>query len=219
MNAAALRRVFTSEDSYGTTLLTYFIDRYAPEGLTWAPMTIRLEIEDDMDAPMPPAVFDRLMAALFVASSDEFYLRLPRFIQICNVLYGSPLLPDVVDPATVRECAWGVTEAALLNPPPEEIDGFHPDIRSYVDRVLSREGFLTTPVALRPLIPNRDAEYAAYPVERPTAFAGEFEAQAESAAEVDAEVSERLRELFEQLEALPLTSGDTKNLIQRFLRR
>ena len=82
----AMRSVWTSDESYATTLVLCFIDVYGTEGLEWDPMTVRKEIEEDFNLKMPPKAFNKLMAGINVATTDQFYTSLPDFIDLCNIM-------------------------------------------------------------------------------------------------------------------------------------
>src|SRR5262245_58736209 len=112
-----LRQVLTDDKSFTTTLLILFMDTYGPEGLDWAPETIYMEIEDDFGVKMPERNFDKLMAGIYLISSDSFYKSLPDFIEICNVLAGHGVTPGQFEPVALDDMAWGLTEALLISPP------------------------------------------------------------------------------------------------------
>ena len=113
----ALKSVWKNESSYATTLLLCYIDSYGTEGLEWDPMTIRHEIEEDNNIRLSNKNFNKLMAAINVATTDQFYTSLPEFIDLCNILSGDVLDPRWFDPADPGECAWGITEALFISPP------------------------------------------------------------------------------------------------------
>lgn len=113
----AFKQVWLSEQSYATTLLLCYMDAYGSEGLDWDPMTIRHEIEEDYGVKLPNKSFNKLMAAINIATTDQFYTSLPDFIDLCNVLSGDVLDPRWFDPADPGECAWGMTEAMFISPP------------------------------------------------------------------------------------------------------
>lgn len=214
VNAVALARVFQDTRSYATTLITALIDCYGTEALGWSPATIQLEIEDDFDVDLPRVNFDKLMAAAGIVTSDEFYWRLSRFIAYCNVLSGSAFRSDVFDPATVRECAWGIAEAMLLSPPNR---GFSDEIRGYLVEVLRHEGFIAVPSVFR-LALGEFAEfqdYGGFPTDDPAGFSMEYGAKLAETRAVDEMVQENLSELFSQITALPLLHGRTDEIKKR----
>src|SRR5690606_21189804 len=82
----------------------------------WSPETIAMELEDDYNIRIPQLNRDKLFMAISLVTSDDFFCRLRRFIDACNVLSGSEL-SSAFDYADAMECAWGMTEALLIQPP------------------------------------------------------------------------------------------------------
>lgn len=214
-----LRNRWMSEETFGTTLLVMLIDQYGTESLSWAPKTIRLEVEEDQGIQMPDAIFNRLMAAISVVTTDDFYKRLPVFIYLCNALAGADTDPDEFDPADSKECAWGMTEAMLLSPPDQDDPEPYTDqIRHYLGYILDEEGIREPPdllrMALRDTAGGR-ADYAGLDAADPAMFAAGFEQAADKSAEIKTMLEEALTELFEQLSALPVKNGNTRDLLKR----
>lgn len=203
-------------DSYATVLLAILIDCYGTEAVGWDPSTIRLELQDDFQLQLPQVNFDKLMAAISVLTSDEFYQRLSRFIPICNVMSGSEYTPGLFDPADAYECAWGLTEAMLISPP-ESDEPFADDIRRYIGKVLDEEGIKAAPDLLQ--IAIRDTSTGAIDYSGmssdPSLFQAEFQVQADRGQQIQQQIRENLQELFEQLASLPLKNGDTSGLAEK----
>lgn len=216
----AIQKVLTDPDAFATTLVTLLLDQYGGEALSWAPETIRMQLAEDFGAQMPRANFDRLMAAVVVLTTDNFFTSLPDFIELCNVLSGSAASPDVFDPADPLECAWGITEALLLSPPDEEDYAaggpFSDEICRYVGEVLNQYGYATPPDVLRIAMGNKPAAEIQHEwADDPVFSAAVFETQQGKTKEVEETIRENLDELIGQLESLPLTSGNAKGLRQR----
>lgn len=211
-----LRDLLTSDDSFATTLLVVLIDTYGTEALEWSPETILMELKDDFAIQdFPQDNFDRMMAAIQVVTSDDFFKRLPSFIFLCNIFSGTN--PDQFDPADAKECAWGMTEALLLSPPEDE-NPFSEEIRHYIGQVVDQEGIRTPPDLLRLGIRSTtsgQADFSDMSLEEPSMFAAEFQMQAGKAKEIKQMVQANMTELFDQLESLPLKNGDTQKLLQR----
>lgn len=214
----AQRQVWTSPESFTTTLLTLFIDTYGTEGTTWSPETVLLQIEEDFQIPLPQANYDRLLAGINLLTTDSFYQSLPDFITWCNILAGDSYDPNLWDPADAGEVAWGITEAMLLAPPDED-EPFADDIRAYIGAVLDQEGIIDPPDVLRLAIRDRDPsmnlpdEYS----DDPTMFGAIYGAQADRGQALTDLLTDGLRRLSQQLDALPLREGDTKNVVKRML--
>lgn len=214
-----LRNHLVNEDTFGTTLLVIVIDRYGTEALSWAPQTIRLEIEEDFGIRLPDAVFNRLMAAISVVTSDDFYKRLPIFVYLCNSLAGADTDPDEFDPADSKECAWGMTEAMLLSPPDQDDpEPYTDEIRYYLGHILDKEGIREPPDLLRMAIqdtPDGQADYSGLDATDPVMFAAGFEQAADKSAEIKTMLEETLADLFQQLSVLPVKNGNTQDLLKR----
>lgn len=211
--STAIRRqiqsLWAGEDTFATTLLLMFLDTYGWEGIEWAPPTIIMEIEDDFGVDLPRDSFDRLMAAIRLKTpqtADDFYTSLPDFIQICNVLSGDGA-GEQWDPADADECAWGITEAALLNHPPEG-DAFSPEILTYVREMVRREGILNPPDVLR--LGRDEALHNDVLAKISTAYSDDpeglesiWKTQDDRSKELHVWLKGRLRGLLEQIQAVP----------------
>lgn len=118
------------------------------------PTALRGELRDILRiTDIPQSSMDLLMAATLIAQTDLFYRDLPTFIDVCNILSGSPVSPDVFDPADVYEIAWALAEAYLLDPPetPDvHADRFSEEIREYIGFMAVEEGMLSLPAILSP---------------------------------------------------------------------
>jgi hypothetical protein len=213
-----IKEVLEDVRSYAFELLTLVIDQYGTEALEWTPQTLVAEFMDDFQADIPRVNLDKLLAAINILTTDDFFQRLPRFIQLCNVLTGSMLRPHVFDPADAAECAWGMTEAILLRSPEDDEteELFSSDIRHYLGEVLVDEGIRTPSDLLRLAIYPTSTGEAEFPgALDPAAFAMEFEVQEDRNKEIENMVRERLKKLLQRLEALPLQNGDTSKLVER----
>ena len=210
-------------ESYGTVMLAILIDHYGTEATEWAPETIKMQLEEDFAVEIPEGNFNRLMAAISVLTSDDFYRRLPRFIQICNTLSDADVDPDVFDPADSKECAWGLTEALLLSPPDKQVDDpFTEEIRHYIGAVLDAEGIRNPPDLLKLGIRSQTGEEEEEPdmlsMTDPDMFKFEYDQQFDKSKEIAHMVRTNLDELFAQLKSLELEHGDTNDLAQKISR-
>src|SRR5687768_5208130 len=88
-----LRTILTNQETFATPLVVAMLDEYGTEFLTWSPRTIRMETEADFGIDWPQLNFDRLMAGVALLTTDAFYSSLPDFIDLCNILSGSPASP------------------------------------------------------------------------------------------------------------------------------
>jgi len=216
-----LQDAWTGKGTFATTLLLMFVDAYGTEGFTWAEQTIRMEIEDDFEVKLPQANFDRLMAAVAILTTEDFYKSLPDFIQLCNILSGSPYDPRQWDPADATEVAWGITEAVLIEPPDED-EPFTEEIRAYIGKVLDDEGIMEPPDILRLASRETAADISnriqADFTDDPTMFTAIYEFEAAKTDDINGSLLRALTSLASQLEALPLKDGNTEEVVQRMLR-
>lgn len=224
MNAPSLRYVrelLEGHEVYGTTLLVLALDRYGKAAIfgdrdeeAWHPAVLRMELEDDFGAAMSREAFDRLMAAIATAGTDLFYKNVRSFVQLANVLSGSPFDPTGLDLADPLECAWAVTEAALLNDGDEDRqESYAPAIKKYVRAMLRREGYCQAPPSLRPLV---GSDYGFNVASLDTDDADALVAhQNELMREVEDVVRENLTELVEQVRQLPLQHAKASPILQR----
>lgn len=207
--AARAKAAWLDPAMLATPLACLFVDRYGTAALNWDPETVWLEVRDDFGA-VPEASLHRLMAAVTILTTDLFSSHLPSFVSLCNVLSGDLLDPGMWDPADAAECAWGITEALLLDPG-EGDDPFAPEIQAYVREACRWEGLLDPPDVLRIGGPIGHPAWAADPAIGPQVWAS---AAARGAAVTDY-VRSRLRLLVDQVEGLPLESGDARDLAGR----
>ncbi len=206
-----LQQRWTAPDSFATTLLTMFADRFGTEGFHWDPNTILLLVEREFQVDLPAANFDRLMAAIALHLSDGFYNDLQTFIDTCNVFSGDLYDPRTWDPADAGECAWGIVEALLLCPPENEEQPFTEEILAYIGKVLDVEGIRTPPAILQMAI-RQNREHIDDYSDDPVIFAGIDEFQRSKSSEINATLKRNLRQLIEQLQSLPLRTGDARQI-------
>lgn len=215
-----LRAVWSNERSYATTLLVATVDAFGMDVLTWDPRAIELELEDELRFKPSRSRFSRLMAAIYLSTSDDFFRSLPTFIEVCNILSGDDLDPRVWDPAELDEVAWGVTEASILHPL-EEDEGYDPEIIGYVKSLLKMAGMPYPPSVLvrfaGPMVSQLEEYEFDFPAGEEEMFQAVQQVQTARAEEIDQEVLDRLRELGSQLDALELVRGNTKNILRRVL--
>ncbi len=219
------RDVWLDKDSFATTLFVLFLDEYVfgaeeddevnPQ--EWDPETIALEIEDDHNIELPKLVHDRLMTAMRLCQSDEFYKSCPDFIAYCNVLAGTPYSPEF-DPADSLEIAWGITEAMLLRPPAEDDENpFTEEITAYIGQVLDAEGIMQAPDILQ--IATRgemDLDVQGEFSDDPQMFNAIYDAEASKTNDINQAMRRSLQALMQQLNTLPLRHGKTVHIAQMF---
>lgn len=187
------RELLEHPDTYASLLLAILVDEYDFEVLQWQPETIALEVYEDFQARPPQATIDRIMAAISIITTDQFWNDLPSFIQICNILSGDEFHPDTFNPADAEEIYWGITEAMLLDPPEVASleEAFSDEIRYYIGEVLNHSGFVDPPGVLKIALydaPRKD------PV-------GDFSGDSMMYETIYATIADKNRDLQQNLEA------------------
>jgi hypothetical protein len=214
IDAKILKEMWKSPQTFGIVLLTVFLDRFGVEGLQWDPATITLEVEEEFDVDLPQAVFDKLMMAINILTSDTFYQSLPDFIVACNVLSGDTYRPDMFDPADSAEIAWGLTEGLLICPPDEDnAEPFNEEIRAYIGAVLDQEGIINAPDVLRIALRRANVSDAANQfADDPEMFAAIYDVEAGKTEEINKIVQQKAIMLIAQLQAVQLVNGTTEHV-------
>lgn len=222
-----MREILTG-DTFATVLLVLFVDMTGDEldeegkplglrALHWHPQTIKEYVEDHWGIRLPKGNFDKLMAAIAIVTTDLFFRDADRFIKLCNVLAGSEFDHQTFDPADALECAWGCTEALLLDPPDaENPEPFSDEVRWYVTHVLREEGFIQPPDILKIAIDGDFSAQVSYDfADDPEMFSGIYAVQQAKTEEVETILRDGLLELLGQLQILPLRHGSTADLEKR----
>lgn len=203
LNTRELAMLAADPDSFATTLIAIVLKLYGTDALAWAPETIELELQDDLHVDVPTENMDKIVAAIALLTTDDFYGRLPRFVQLCNVLAGADFSADF-DKADAAECAWGLTEASLLSPPDND-EPFSAEIRNYLGAVLAEEGIEDPPDLLRLAIkPSLQGDIAVDGIdtESPELFAAGYRARGDRKKEIEEMLEENVHELLGQLARL-----------------
>ncbi len=189
-----------------------FIDTYGTEAFSWSPVTICVEIHDDFGVELPGQNFDRLMAAIQILTTNNFYKSLPSFNDLCCILSGSAIIFDSFQPADAGDIAWGITEAVLLSGIPEEEEPFTPEIVGFIEEAVKAEGIITPPKILqlgqvgRDLADKIHVDYS----DDPDMFSEIWQIEKSKTDEINSLVTDRLQAMTHQLEQLPLVNGSTE---------
>jgi len=201
------QHVWTDPLSFASTLLVLFVDTYGIEAFSWAGETIKMEIEDDFEIQLPAANLDRLMVAISLVTTDDFYWSLPEFVRWCNILNGDSA-GDAWDLADAGEIAWGVSEALLIYPP-ENNEPFTEEIRGYIGAILDREGIINPPDVLRLAVRSSDLQQTVEDdfSDDPVMFAAIYGFEADKTAAIETYVKSQLLGLVQQLQQLPAVAG------------
>jgi hypothetical protein len=219
MAAKAIQRsLLLAEEAYATPLILLLLDCYGPEVLSWAPETIRLELEQDFKLKLPKITLDKIMAAITILTTNYFYKDVTRFVEICNILAGDDFQPDEFEPADASEMLVGITESLLLYPPNEDPEDteFSAEIREYISQVLKEEGILKPFDVLRFAFSQDasgkvDLAYA----DDPEMYSAIYSMQQEKTGELRTVYLENMTALMGQLKVLPLSHGSTDVVVNQ----
>ena len=216
-----MRAMLLSEDTYATPLMLMYVDLYGTEALSWAPETIRRELEEDFQLKLPKYTLDKIMAGIAVVTTNYFYKDVTKFVEICNILAGDDFQPDEFEPADTGEILLGITEALLLWPPDEDAEDteFSPEIREYIRQVMRNDGiykpFDVLQLAFEDDVASKiDADYA----DDPEMYAAIYAMQESKQNELKVMLHENLAALTRQVELLPLKSGNTEQVVEQLKR-
>lgn len=210
------KHIWENPNSFATTLVTLLIDTFGTEAATWAPETISLEIRDEAYSVLPAINIDKLMAGIMLITSDEFYVSLPVFNELCIVLNGGYMPMHTTELASVEDCAWGITEALLLSPP-EDPDSFSADIKAYIGKALKNEGIIQAPPILGFAAGEKNlADKVNYDFsDDEDLFTDIWQAEKDKTNDIDKYIKQRLQSLLIQIVSLPLMNGSTKELTKK----
>jgi hypothetical protein len=210
-----IRQVLEDPNSFGTCLLALFLDSYGTEAFEWEPETIRLQLKDDFGATLPLMNHDKLWGLIVAMTTNQFQLSQEIFAETCRALNGDEADFGVFSPADPEDLAWGVAEVVYNDPPDPALGNaeFSHEVARYTGLVLYNNGILEPPKFL---------QFAEYPRENPvldleTAFVDDpdmFEAarqkQVTAKVGLEAYVQERMKQLWQQLQELPLLNRKKK---------
>ncbi len=215
----AARKALTDEGSFATTLLLATVDVYGTEMCSWTPETILMHLNEDFNIRMPAVTFDRLMAAIGLLTTDDFYKSLPDFIWYCNILSGDSFEPNLWDPAEADEIAWAITEAMLIAPPDDNDDApFIPEITGYIGTVLDNEGIVNAPDVLNIATRQSSLGSLSHYSDDPEMFQTLYDFQSDRSAAIVRMLRANLQELAAQMQALTLYNGDALDAIVKTLK-
>ena len=222
VDAAAIAPTWTSNDSFGLTLLMSFIDLFVADHdagdddllggspFKWSPECIDMELMATLGVDVPPAVFDRLMTAIAIHTTNSFFVSAEDFQRMCVSLGGTFHGADTTVVPDCEEIAWAITEALLIHPPePKDDKPFSAEIIEYISQCLKNEGFLKPPDVLRigTHDPNLMANLASLYADEPEMLQSIQEMEHSRSEDVNHFVKERLKQMLGQIHALPMTHG------------
>lgn len=210
----SFKLLFEEESTYAVTLALMMIDEYGFDWLEWHPTTIATEIMEDFGAQAVRTNLDKIMTSALLLTTNAFYVSLPSFIEICNVLADNDYDPEVFDPATPEEIAWGITEAWILDPP-EDGEEFCEEIKHYIREALNDEGIINPPDILRLAAQTSKSDPLADFNTDPEMYSAIWKLQQEKTEYISTMLQSNVAALVLQLETLQLQNGNTKNFVEK----
>jgi hypothetical protein len=215
------RALLLEESTHATVLLLLLLDTYGPEALEWAPETISMELKDDYAVNITKQTLDKIMAAIAVVTTNYFYKDVLKFIELVNIFSGDDAEPNEFDPATAGEILWGLSEAFLLWPPeqgdnPEDTQ-FSPEIIEYMLQVMQNEGHIAAPDLLA--LSGYDTTTFVRDTwsDDPEMYQAIYEVQGQKMEDLKFSLKANFKELFVQLQLLPVRSGNKEEIMKRIM--
>ena len=215
------RTLLLEESTHATVLLLILLDTYGPEALEWAPETINMELKDDYAVNITKQTLDKIMAAIAIVTTNYFYKDVLKFIELVNILSGDDAEPNEFDPATAGEILWGLSEAFLLWPPEEgdssEDTHFSAEIIEYMSQVMRDEGYMKAPDLLA--LSGHDTTSFVHDVwaDDPEMYQAIYEVQQQKLEDLKLSLKDNFKELFVQLQLLPVRSGNKEEIMQKIM--
>jgi len=201
---------FTSEETFASTLLILMFDRFGDAFLTgengpWTAETIRLEVKDQFCVDIPDSNLGKLMSAIAVLVTDNFFRSLPSFLFTIHGLLGDGTDWSYAEPMDLEDLAWAMTEALLLSPAQEE-DLFDSQIVAYCNTLVKREGLLSPPSVL--CFAKEEAAYGEI-----TAYDEDIMMeQADRTNAINEYIEEQTQALLSQIASVPSLNVTTSSL-------
>lgn len=203
-----IRGFLLNPQTFATTLLTVIIDNYGAGALNADLGLVLDDLCSDYNIDRLPDVNSDKIGAIFTAlTTDLFYTDWMTFNQTCEAFNDDPVHPDVIDPATPEQMAWGVIEMALHEDPKDKPD-FSENVAAYVGTLLGSYGLTRAPADLK------FAKMSAMPDsvlnEDQDLFKAYHSRVDEDLTSVQNYVMHRAKALFEELNSIPLQQRDSE---------
>jgi len=186
--------------------------------LKWHPETLKLQIEHDFALKkLPKLTFDKIMAAIAILSTNDFYKNVRKFNELCNVLSGNEYDPDYWQPADAEDMLWGITEALILYPPDDtDATEFTPEIRGFISKILDNEGIVRPPDILRLGVnPKASSHIDENFNDDPDMYGAIWKVQQEKSDDMVDVLKKDLMEMVRQFQILPLRNGSTESVVKQ----
>jgi hypothetical protein len=197
-----------SEDTFGSVLMIIVVSAFGNECLTgengaWSPETFRSEIRRTFGVDISDDNLGKLVAAISLLTTNNFYRSVPSFIASVHGLIGDGADWSYEEPIDIDDLAWAMMESFILYPPTKE-DTFDDEIAEYCNFLMHESGVHIAPGVLK-FAERNDLDldqYDAYVAQE----------QAEVTREIEEDVGEKISRLLIQISELPGLSVDVESL-------
>lgn len=214
---------FQSDEAFATCLLLLFVDAFGEFGketqehdgelgtscLQWTPLTIDAEIHEELGHESSPRAFTKLMTAIQLLTTDDFYVSEPSFVEGCCGLAGDQISDQHFIMPTAEDVAWAIIESGIIGSVAkgQEPRPFSDAIKTYIRKALEDEGFSSP--AYMGLEDQPPPDFS----DDPEMFAGVWSVQKSRRDDLKRSATDKAEKLLEQLRILPLKNGSTKSLV------
>ena len=192
-------------ETFGLVLLVIVLDNYGTESLNWELETILSQLEDDFGAKLPKINKDKLGSMITALTSDTVLQDWFSLNVCCEALNNDPISFDVLDPVTPEQLAWGIVELGLLFDKDDQ-PKYSDEVCRYMGVVLAEAGFSRAPKVLSMAVLPQWMDPNA--LEDKDIYAGHFNKVSSDIDQLNLYVHQRVAELMEQLDAVPLENRD-----------
>lgn len=200
-----INTVFNDEKTPGSLLLTLFVEQWGREALDYDPFVVKKQLKELLREDCPRVSFNKLMGALNLVKSNEFWKDLPSFIILSNALAYGKFDTRVVDLATIPEINIAIADSLIIWP--EEPTEFSDQIIDYINHMFRLQGYFIPPRLLNRLFGDRiqtSYEKLAPFQDDPILFNIIFEVAKQRTKETDEDILELAQKGKEYSEALGL---------------
>jgi hypothetical protein len=194
-----------NRETFATSLLAIMIDTFSTDMVDWEPESLEMEIIDTFKIQLPQVNKDKLWALTNCLTTDQFYQNFYLFNFISQALNDEEVDFSTFSPTSLEGAAWAITEVKLNDP--ESESEFSDEISLYLGALLDFRGMTTIPPILKMARPSgRMSENISRYTEDPEFYAAIQKNQKESSESIMDYVNSRMKELFDELSALPLST-------------
>jgi len=204
----ALYKLLKQDTTYGSVLFVGLCDVWGMEWLEWEPKTVQLELYSDFGVTIDADLFDKLMAARQVVTTDSVFSELPSFIVVANALCSDGVDTPLSKPIDPGDLGFAVLEMCLLYPPTVS-ETFSEEIVGYMEECLRWQGIRGVPNALVNFLP--EPKFAEVQASDPMIMEGIFQ----RLQDVNEEIIANLNAWKYQMKQLQLSNGSMEWLDER----